>query len=333
MLMSKSKMQIIVGLTQSFNFSNLIVTELEKLGFEVINIAYPDHSFHYKNHLQRIQNFLMKTFLIDKHFKDKLKFKPFEKEIVRKLNNVFLADFALIIRPDIYPKKILQLVKTKSKKMIGYQWDGLDRYKSVGDLIDLFDRFFGFDINSEKNGKKILPLTNFYFENPELIGAAKENTAFFFGSYFPARMLIIEACAAHLIEYGVTPNFAIFTERDSRTQLHDFPHVRFVSASITYHEYLNHIKNASILADFLNPVHKGLSFRVFESIGYHKKLITTNESVRQHEFYNPNNIFILKDNNFHELLAFLNTRYEPIPEVIREKYSFKHWINYVLDLH
>ena len=326
--MVEARKRIILGLTQSFDFSDVMESELKKLGFDVINIAYPDHVFKYKNYLQRIQNFFMKSLLNDKHFKNKLKFKPFEKSIKTKLNSTPIADYALIIRPDIYPEEILKLIKARSKTMIGYQWDGLERFKSVKDYIPLFDRFFAFDIAEKNYGNNILPLTNFYFENNDIVTNSKNNIAFFLGSYFKSRMEIIGQCAENLSKFGTKPNFYLFAKDDAI----DYPNIQFISEAISYSQYLTFLKEASIVADFLNPVHGGLSFRVFEAIGYKKKLITTNKAIRNYDFYNPSNIFVLENNNWGALAQFLAGNYEPIPEEIIKKYSFQNWIHYILNI-
>ncbi|WP_447641113.1 MULTISPECIES: hypothetical protein [Chitinophagaceae] len=329
--MPRFQKSIILGLTQSFDFSDVMESELRKLNFEVINISYPDHVFKYKNPFQRLQNLIRKLFWNDRHFKNKLKFKPFEKTIKGKLENIVVADYALIIRPDIYPETILETIKAKSKVMVGYQWDGLERFKIVNDYIALFDRFFVFDATEENRRDNILPLTNFYFENTEVDARSQKTTAFFCGSYFKSRVNVIEMCAEKLTAYGVYVNFYLHVNGGT-IAVANYPHVHFISEAITYNEYLEFLKGATIIADFLNPVHKGLSFRVFEAIGYKKKLITTNSSVRHYDFYHPDNIFILENNNWSGLAQFLFTDYQPIPEEIREKYCFKNWINYVLDM-
>jgi len=309
-------------------------SELRKLNFDVINIAYPDHVFRYKNSFQRLQNLIRKLFLNDKHFKNRLKFKPFEKAIRGKLDDIVLADYALIIRPDIYPREILKLIKMKSKIMVGYQWDGLERFKGVKNYIPLFDRFYAFDIVKQKHDSGIVALTNFYFENINIITSQESNSnnVFFVGSYCKARMTIINKCAEILNKKGFSVNFYLFANRNAVELETVSPLIHFVSEAIKYDRYLQYLNDSKVLADFLNPVHNGLSFRIFEAIGYEKKLITTNKAVCNYDFFNPNNIFILENDNWDELEQFMSLNYEPIPERIKRKYSFENWINYVLDI-
>ena len=63
----------------------------------------------------------------------------------------------------------------------------------------------------------------------------------------------------------------------------------------------------------------------FESIFYDKKLITNNKSLKDYDFYHPNNIFIL-DNNYDKIKEFLAKPFIKIDNEIKEKYDYKNWI-------
>ena len=101
---------------------------------------------------------------------------------------------------------------------------------------------------------------------------------------------------------------------------------------VSFQDNILYSQQSSILADFVINVHKGLSFRVFEALGYQKKLITTNETVKFYDFYHPNNIFVYNGENNDELTEFLKLPYFDIDENIRQKYCFANWIRYVLDI-
>ena len=101
--------------------------------------------------------------------------------------------------------------------------------------------------------------------------------------------------------------------------------------NIPYPEYLDIVSQAGILVDFLNTKHYGLSLRTFEAIGYGKKLITTNPTIVEYDFYYPENIFVWNGSNHTELVKFLNIPYRPLPEKLRYKYSFGNWLDCVFD--
>ncbi|SDE27655.1 hypothetical protein SAMN05421544_10631 [Riemerella columbipharyngis] len=60
-------------------------------------------------------------------------------------------------------------------------------------------------------------------------------------------------------------------------------------------------------------------------------MITNNLSIRNYDFYNPNNIFIIENKKLEGLEDFLMKKYE-VNQEIKEKYSFSNWIKYVLDI-
>ena len=65
----------------------------------------------------------------------------------------------------------------------------------------------------------------------------------------------------------------------------------------------------------------GLTMRTFEVIGQEKKLITTNSSIVKYDFYNSNNIFLLKEDNITDIKHFLARDIKNIDKEILDKYS------------
>lgn len=86
------------------------------------------------------------------------------------------------------------------------------------------------------------------------------------------------------------------------------------------------VLQSKILVDIKRPSHDGLSFRFFEAIGYDKKIITNNQSVKHYDFYNPNNILITDFENLDGLTEFINTPFIPYSTEYKEKYLFKNWV-------
>ncbi|CAD7286423.1 hypothetical protein [Campylobacter suis] len=123
----------------------------------------------------------------------------------------------------------------------------------------------------------------------------------------------------------------ILSKLETRAFDYGCNNITFTEKTLTYRENLENVKKSKVLVDFVIDVHHGLSLRTFEALGYNKKLITTNKTIKYYDLYNPNNIFIL-DNNFEEIDDFLAKPYI-IDEQIRSKYGFGNWIRYVLDIH
>lgn len=80
------------------------------------------------------------------------------------------------------------------------------------------------------------------------------------------------------------------------------------------------------IVDIEHPNQRGATMRTFETLGSQRKLITTNASLRNYDFFNPQNIMVI-DRYFPELECdFLKTPYEPVPEEVRSKYSLQQWV-------
>lgn len=330
------KPTIIIGLPQSFGMHHSFIKNLNHYGFNTIDISYKEHDFKYKNIGQRIENLLRKVFLSDKNFKNKLKFESFNQEISAKLNTLISkSDYALLIRSDIYPKEIIELVRAKSNFMVGYQWDGLHRFPGIYPLINYFDKFYVFDkLDLNNTSYTFYPITNFYFDYTKI--NLNENTIydlFFLGSLIEERMPEILALNKKCIDLNLKPFINLYTsDKNKAAKYSSKKGIKIISEHMSYDDNLKNVAQSTILLDFLNPIHKGLSFRTFEALHYQKKLISNNSTLNEYDFYHPNNIFIWNGKNIDQLNHFIVQPYVEIDPKIVARYSFENWINYILDI-
>lgn len=332
------KKTIIIGLPDDFYSSNLIKENLITNGFDIIDISYNYKKFKYKNLLERGNNFIRKSFLKDKSFKSKLKFQRHRERLLNTLKDIqYTADYALLIRPDIYPDHFIKLIKTKAHRLIAYQWDGLKRFPLVHNIIPLFDQFFVFDLQDYSEHLHQFPnlrhTTNFYFDIPRLLIQKKnyKNEILYIGNFIRKRMPDIFKFIKVISHYKTGFNINIIVRAKHQIQKTDLP-ITYSMKRYTYEENLTMVKNASTIIDFNNKVHTGLSFRPFEAICFEKKLITNNTDIKYYDFYKKENIFIIGDDDEREMDNFLNTPYRQIDPVIKQKYSFTNWLHYVLNL-
>ncbi|MCO6504920.1 MAG: hypothetical protein J6568_05840 [Snodgrassella sp.] len=336
-----TKRSIILGMPKHNNIFFEVIKNLEYYNFDVIFVdSTPDfiNEFKYKNLKDRIVHNYRKIFFQDKTYKNKLK----EQFILERTNSMLgdiQYDYSLIIRPDTYSHEFLDLIRLHTKeRMVGYQWDGLNRFPDIDSRINKFDDFFVFDSNDLKDKSfKLKGITNFYFDlyRPTL-SDSKYTSAYFIGCHFDARVSTVDNCAKALSDLGIMIKFIIpSNDMESILKYKNHPLITFgLDNKLSFSENLKNVNEADILVDIINPVHQGLSFRVFESLYYKKKLITNNSNVQLFDFYHPSNIFIWEENqNISELLAkFLEKPMVEIDPETMYKYSFGNWIRYVLDL-
>jgi hypothetical protein len=132
------------------------------------------------------------------------------------------------------------------------------------------------------------------------------------------------------VQNNGTPNFYLYTgERDLPSE-YQLSGITYISSPLAYEENIHLALQNEILVDFLVDAHSGLSFRVFEAIGYSRKLITNNNEVKSYDFYHPNNIYVL-DNDERTLGEFLNVPYAEIHPEIVDRYNFDNWIFRILE--
>lgn len=321
---------IILAVHEYADFSTTIRKGLEHLGFKVIELDTHQPPFKYRNTRERLYNFIRKTFLRDRNYKQQLKQKAIEEKLLQQLDSHPHADYALLIRADILPRSVIDSIRKKTDVVTAYQWDGLDRFPIIYDYIPKFDRFFVFDVKDLSIGGTF-PITNFYFNHLRIEKKNKtENNAFFIGSYFEPRNQILQDISQRLLAMKVKTDICIFSEHGHEIEKIQNLGFHHLDTTISYEDNLRRTISSEILIDVHINEHKGLSFRIFEALGYDKKIITTNSIVKSYDFYNENNIFVWEDNNIGNLEYFLNAPYKKVTKEIKEKYAFENWIHYVL---
>lgn len=332
--MQKSK-SIILCIPSLYGISKPIISALNKQGYTVYDFILSDATFKYKNIFHRLYNLYRKILLNDSLYKRHLKMHALNQDLSVQLEHVPHADYALFIRPDLFPKEFIEQVKNKTTKIAAYQWDGLNRFPIIHEYINLFDRFFVFDHKDLNKENKILPITNFYIEDDARIehSSIKETSPkriFFLATYDDYRFELMNKLKKVFEQANLACDLFFVTNNKkhlAKVQKQGY----IIPKDIDYLQNLVFVQQSSILIDLVTPFHSGLSFRIFEALYYEVKLITDNKTVKEYDFYHPNNIFVWDGTNESEILAFLELEYIPIAAHIKQKYSFENWIKYVFD--
>ena len=335
--------KIVLAMPSHSNFAPPIQQNLKYHNFDIIFInSSPEHLKRIRlPFLYSIYNIFRKLFLSDSLYKSKIKKNKKDKIITHSIKTQLTdqnIDYTLVIRPDLFELEHIELLKIHTNQFIGYQWNGLARFPTTLLSIPYFDRFFVFDnidlSKTDYNKYNLLGTTNFYFDmyQPQPV-PHKGNVAYFVGLHFDERIISLDICAQELIKNGIKLDFNIrFLKKDPDNQ-YQCQDIKFIKKNIEFDENLDHINQADILVDVVNPVHNGLSFRTFEALYYEKKLITNNKTVMDYDFYHPNNILIWDGKDLSMLQDYLSKPLVAIDIKIREKYGFKNWIRNLLDCH
>lgn len=316
--MPKRKIMIIVPI--AFGYTQYIYEALLKhQNIETTLVFIENKNYSYRNFFHRLSNFLHKTFL-----KVNLK----KRQILDRIRPFGQQDEIFIIRPDLLDDYVLKSIKKKTKVFTAFYFDSIGHIPRKKYIISFFDRILSFDkVDVKKYGFEFC--TNYIFDQSESI---KNHDFLFFN------------ISSHDDDY----RFDKLVEMAKYIKAHDWS-FNFISIDIKNKNIKNdlltiqkdiipvqsikkQLLKSKILVEFQRENQIGLSFRVFEALGYRKKLITTNTDVVNYDFYNPQNILVLDPNNLHIPKSFVESPYVDVPDHILDPYHIDNWVKKVFSL-
>lgn len=312
-------MRITVIAPFSFGYIDALVEKLEaKENVQVTYINTATIKFSYSSGLQKIQNFFLKIFS-----GKNLKKKYTSRKILDVLDPLPKQHIILVVRGDKLEKDLLRNLKQKCEKFVAFYFDANNNIPHQESLIPFFDEVYSYEKEDvEKHDLKFI--TNYI---PFDRAVKKNGSGVFNISSYDERYEVLENIAKQLKGYKFP--FQIIVRKEE-----PFPSdtIKVVPDYLSLKEVEERILSSGILLDIQKEDQQGLSFRVFEALGYDKKLITSNKDVVTYDFYNPANILIIDKNDPVIPEAFLHTPYEPVPEEIKNKYRRDQWINRVFGM-
>lgn len=316
-------MKITIVAFDLWGFNKLIAENLEEKNAEVTFINSSAIRFSYKNNFQRIINFFSKTFL-NKNIK-----KQYVKNtVLQKIDELPEQNIVLIVNPAHFDTEIINKLKAKTKKYIAYNYDSITRSPLPQNYLDLFDTVYSFDMEDVKNNKYLKPLTNFNYLEKN-INPHPKTKAFVILLNSLNREKLLKKIADNLENQQII-NFEFIVVQPALKNTNK--HIKLLEKPLSLDIVHEKMKNTEILIDLVRENQTGLSFRFFEAMALHKKIITNNKSVMEYDFYNENNILVI-DNDFTEIpISFLSTTYEKIPDDIYIKYTLDNWTKTVFGI-
>ena len=215
--------------------------------------------------------------------------------------------------------------------MIAYHYDGIQRMPSITDTFKYFDKIYSYDRNDvKKYNLKFIP--NYIYEQMEDINLHEQKIAFNISS-LDNRTPILEKIAKILENKNYPYEFLVVNRNHFNFYTQKFKtKIKYLNKMVSRDEVLEKIKRSNLMVDIQRPEQIGLTFRVFEALGHHKKLITTNKDIINYDFYNPANILIIDPENIEIPDEFLYSKYEKVPDHILNKYHVKTWVKQILEL-
>lgn len=311
-----------------FGYEKLIKQKMEELGANVIFYNERSVESAFERALIKIAPNILKI-KTTKHY----------KEIIEKNNNIKF-DYIVICRCDVIDETILNELRDTfcDSKFILYLGDAIRNIVGIKSKIKYFNKVLTFDHQDyvENSNLEFLPyfFSDYYRNNSKKNDCDYIYDISFIGTIHSDRYKIIEKvlqiCKEYKLESYIYPYlqsefmyyyYRIFDKSFKKSKKKDFEYNKINPQNI-----VDVYNKSKCILDIQHTQQSGLTMRTFETLGMHKKIITTNSSIAHYDFYNPNNILIIDRENVKIPLEFFESEYIDLPESIYEKYSLKNWV-------
>lgn len=318
--MAENKKLILLITYDNWGYNQYIADALEKKSYRVKHINF--HSFRYKypSFRHKVLNFFTKNLGISN-----LKHIHYNEVILNEIRDIQSIDAAIYIKADFLSPATIQAINRKARRSVFIISDSINRYPKTKKILSLFDKVFSFE---KKDCQKyhLNFKTNFIYNTVDNVPSSYKYKVFNISSY-DKRFPVLEKIAKALYRMKINTKIIVFKPRKKSE-----PYLEFVSTPLSISEIHTFMEESEIMLDVSRAGQQGLSFRVFESMGLKKKLITTNTDIVTYDFYNPENIFVITDINDIQIPeSFFSTPYVDIPKNISDKYLIDNWVDELIE--
>lgn len=205
-------------------------------------------------------------------------------------------------------------------KLVFWFWNKYRDQRQVNLVRKYADRIFSYDKeNCKKFNFDYHP--QFYWDTYK-IKIPKTIEVLFIG-YEKNRIEKIEKIYLQLKHQNIKTHFHVVRNRNRGNKSKIF---ETQNEPLSYYEIQKLIMKSKCILEITEDDQAGLTLRSLESIFYECKLITTNEKIAGHEFFNDSNILILKDGDTPNFQHFLSSKQKPYNDKLKNKYHINHWI-------
>jgi hypothetical protein len=315
-----------------FGYERDVIRELERQG-AIVNWL-PDRPFD-----TPLMKALTKTYPLLVH--------PWASRLYERLLNEFSVtnyDIVLVLNGQTLSSSMLKNLRRSfpTAEYVLYMWDSIKNRKNICKNLDLFDRAYTFDPKDSKSfHMNFRPL--FYANGFETQKVCDSNPTkyhiSFVGTAHTDRYAIVNSLRnrlpAHVIAY-----WYLYLQAPWVLNLYRWTNPSMEDANVSDFEFIPLDKKtvqqvfaqSGAILDIEHPNQNGLTMRTFETLGAGKKLVTTNSDVRNYDFFNENNIFVIDRNNPIISEQFFDIPFKELPLEIMNRYSIAGWLEEILEL-
>lgn len=253
-------------------------------------------------------------------------------------------DYILIVKCDMTPVSILKRFRKEypTAKLCLNLWDSVNNIPGVTEKFKYFDTIHSFDMNDCVTYPELKFRPLFFadqFRKKDRSGDYDyKYDISFLGTIHSDRYAVIKQVQKIAKEKGLKcywflylqSKFIYYFYKITKKEFREADRDSFSFDKMTAADIAKIVDESRIILDVQHPKQTGLTMRTIEMIGMNKKLITTNQSIEEYDFYNSNNIVVVDRNKVDIPAFFWSAPYSALPTEIYEKYSLQNWILEVL---
>ncbi|PUB33438.1 hypothetical protein C8J95_10329 [Elizabethkingia sp. YR214] len=303
----------------AYGYIDFVVQELLlKQDIVITDIKTDSIKYTYPNIFVKLWNGITK--LVGSNLKKKY----FSQQILQQITEK--QDIIFVIRPDLLETSLLKVLKRNTHRFIAYYYDSCKKYPKQLEISAFFDEIYSYE-KEDIEKYNFLEASNFIYD--ENIETQQILYDIFNVSSYDSRIDEINNISKILFDAGFKIHFVLFWFEKLV-----YPYLHSTTKYLSLNETKKIISQSKAMIDIQRIDQKGLSFRTFESIGYRKKLITTNAMVQNYDFYHPNNMLVINSENMdvNKIKRFLELPYVEISQDIINKYNVKNFTKKIFKL-
>jgi len=247
-------------------------------------------------------------------------------------------DIIFLLNPEALPISFLEMCKLcwKDALYVMYMWDSIKNRKHTLEFVPFCDRIFTFDRDDALLFNfSFKPL--FYLDAYSVIRQSKHPIKYdiaFMGTLHSDRYKIAQEVKDWCDRHNLRCFFYFFTQSRILYYLNlgrkgiTVPKSKVSFTKLSASEVVEIAASSRVILDIQHPNQTGLTMRTLETVGSGKKLITTNNKVREYDFYEKDNVSIIdRLNPVQNLkLSFFEASYRTISEEKIMNYSIGNWL-------
>lgn len=327
-------MKLLLIMPKFFNYPQLIIEELNTMGYEVDFFDDRPSTNAWIKAAIRVNKNLIHSYIT----------KYFDKIMTTIRSNCYDVVFLISGQSLSFSESMINELKKSQPqaKFVLYQWDSQTNFPYIKKVQKFFDKCYSFDKRDIKETPNLKFLPLFYSKEYEKMGG-HPNKEFkydfcFVGTAHPKKYKFINMMSNQLrpiypnqFIYFFFPSPIVYVYRKIMNK--EFRRAKYKEFNYTplTGTKLNEIYESSkCVLDSAQDGQVGLTIRVFEALGAKKKLITTNEDIINYDFYCPENIYIYKGtidlNN-----VFFRKEFKEPEEDVYQKYSLRNWLKEIVE--